>query len=208
MVINERIQQIVDEMFQGNKAKFANAIGMPPTSVSNYIGKQRASKPSVDMLEKIVKSLNVNPKWLITGEGEFSIETDSKTGGIPLYQRLPVSAGKKDLMTVECDEKAVGFIDIAGVVGKYAFPVIGCSMEPVIHAGDIVVVDDVNRWDKIDPDKIYLIITHDDRMIKHIEIDEQNHDILWCVSPNYKRFSIHKEEVIKIYRVTFYGRLA
>ena len=128
--------------------------------------------------------------------------------GIPYYKDVPVSAGCADLMEVEAEEDAVGFIKITGVYGKCAFPVIGCSMEPVIHAGDIVVVDEVNRWDKIDPDKIYLLFTHDDRMIKHIEMDDTNPDILWCVSPNYKRFSIEKADILKIYKVTFYGRLA
>ena len=32
-----------------------------------------------------------------------------------------------------------------------------------------MVVDELNQWDKIDPDKIYLIFTNDERMIKHLE---------------------------------------
>ena len=132
----------------------------------------------------------------------------SNADRIPYYKEVPVSAGRAELMEVEGEENAVGFIKITGVSGKFAFPVIGCSMEPVIHAGDIVVVDELNQWDKIDPDKIYLIFTHDDRMIKHLETDEGNAEILWCVSPNYKRFSIDKTDILKIYKVTFYGRLA
>lgn len=132
----------------------------------------------------------------------------SNADSIPYYKEVPVSAGRAELMKVEGEENAVGFIKITGVSGKFAFPVIGCSMEPVIHAGDIVVVDELNQWDKIDPDKIYLIFTHDDRMIKHLETDEGNDEILWCVSPNYKRFSIDKTDILKIYKVTFYGRLA
>mgnify|MGYP002540558929 CR=1 FL=1 len=52
--INDRLQWIVNEKFDGNKAAFAKAIGIVPTSISNYLGKQRASKPSVDMIAKIV----------------------------------------------------------------------------------------------------------------------------------------------------------
>ena len=50
--INDRLQWIVNEKFDGNKAAFAKAIGIVPTSISNYLGKQRASKPSVDMMLK------------------------------------------------------------------------------------------------------------------------------------------------------------
>lgn len=140
----------------------------------------------------------------LSGTQEHSL---SNADSIPYYKEVPVSAGRAELMEVEGEENAVGFIKITGVSGKFAFPVIGCSMEPVIHAGDIVVVDELNQWDKIDPDKIYLIFTHDDRMIKHLETDEGNAEILWCVSPNYKRFSIDKTDILKIYKVTFYGRL-
>lgn len=42
----------------------------------------------------------------------------------------------------------------------------------------------------------------------YLETDEVNDEILWCVSPNYKRFSIDKKDILKIYKVTFYGRLA
>ncbi len=126
---------------------------------------------------------------------------------IPYYKEIPVSAGKAELMDIRTEENAVGLIKITGVSGQFAFPVVGCSMEPVIHAGDVIVVDELNQWEKIDPDKIYLIFTHDDRMIKHLETDEGNNEILWCVSPNYKRFSITKHEILKIYKVTFYGRL-
>lgn len=141
----------------------------------------------------------------LSGTQEHSLPN---ADSIPYYKEVPVSAGRAELMEVEGEENAVGFIKITGVSGKFAFPVIGCSMEPVIHAGDIVVVDELNQWDKIDPDKIYLIFTHDDRMIKHLETDEGNAEILWCVSPNYKRFSIDKTDILKIYKVTFYGRLA
>ena len=41
------------------------------TSISNYLGKDRASKPSSDILEKIVNSVEkVNAYWLLTGKGE------------------------------------------------------------------------------------------------------------------------------------------
>ena len=145
--------------------------------------------------------------WLLTGEGDMLPTSVISSNSIPFYKDLPVSAGQSGLLYSSNEEAAEGFISIVGVTGKYAFPVIGCSMEPVIHAGDIIVVEEVCQWERIDPDKIYLIITHDDRMIKHLELDEQNPDILWCISSNYKRFSVLKSEIIRIFRVTFYGRL-
>ena len=76
MNITERLQFIVDNAFDGNKAAFARQIGIAPTSISNYLSKERASKPSSDILGNIVTYIpNINAKWLLTGEGEaFSVE--------------------------------------------------------------------------------------------------------------------------------------
>lgn len=171
-------------------------------------GKSDLGKKTIDKILSTYQDLN--RVWLLTGEGNMITSSESNlppNAGIPFFKDVPVSAGQSGLLYSSNEEAAEGFISIAGVTGKYAFPVIGCSMEPVIHAGDIIVVEEVCQWERIDPDKIYLIITHDDRMIKHLELDEQNSDILWCISSNYKRFSVLKSEIIRIFRVTFYGRL-
>lgn len=95
--INDRIEILINKHFNGNKAAFANAIDMPPTSMSSYFGVKRRSKPSVDMLAKIVKLLDADARWLLTGEetekcshristqGDFSpasIHGDAINGGI------------------------------------------------------------------------------------------------------------------------------
>lgn len=179
--------------------------------LSNGYIKSLRKSPTTDKMQSIVRAFpELNQEWLISGKGEMNVSPDAKTknDGIPYYKDMPVSAGCAELQYTDSTEGAVGSINIAGVTGKYAFPVIGCSMEPIIHAGDVVVVDELNQWDRIDPDKIYLIITHDDRMIKHLELDEADRTKVWCVSPNYKRFSIAKTDIVRLYRVTFYGRLA
>lgn len=66
--INDRIEQIVEEQFDGNKTAFAKSIGLPPTGMSSYLGKQRRSKPNIDMVTKIITTLHIDPLWLLTGE--------------------------------------------------------------------------------------------------------------------------------------------
>ena len=67
--INDRMEMLINEHFDGNKAAFAKAIGIDRATLSNYIGSKRRSKPSIDMVTKIVVNLHVNPMWLLTGEG-------------------------------------------------------------------------------------------------------------------------------------------
>ncbi|MDE6330071.1 MAG: XRE family transcriptional regulator [Muribaculaceae bacterium] len=66
--INDRIESIVNKDFGGNKSAFATTVGIAPPMMSSYLGKQRRSKPNIDMVVKIVRALNVDPWWLMTGE--------------------------------------------------------------------------------------------------------------------------------------------
>lgn len=66
--INDRMEMLVNQRFNGNKAAFAKTIGLPPTGLSNYLGTKRRSKPSVEMITKIVLALDVDARWLLTGE--------------------------------------------------------------------------------------------------------------------------------------------
>lgn len=160
----------------------------------------------------------VNPSYILTGKGPMLVgDTDKQEAltlsneetrkGIPFYGDLPVSAGSKDLTTVLGSMKPTGWINLPGMPESIgAFPVIGCSMEPDIKSGDFISIVQIDRWEAIDPDKIYMVITRDDRMIKHLSIDNENEEILWCISPNYPKFKIYKSEILAIYRVTFHGR--
>ena len=204
----QKIKEIAEEKNISLSA-LAGELGITPQALFKLM---RNNSTKIETLEKIATILKV-PVVSFFEDGDIapaesgkSIQFSDSASGIPYYSEMPVSAGSADLQLMDGDERAVGYIRIAGVSGKCAFPVVGCSMEPVIHAGDIVVVDVLDRYELIDPDKIYMIVTADDRMIKHIETDESNPDILWCVSPNYRRFSILKTDIRQIFKVTFYGR--
>jgi hypothetical protein len=137
----------------------------------------------------------------------FSVSEFQHRGYGAYYSDIPVSAGRYDLATVINNKEPESWIKIPGITASLWFPVIGCSMEPKIHAGDVVGVVPMDNWEMLDPDKIYLIVTHEDRMIKHLETDETNADIIWAVSENYKKFKIQVEDIKIIYRVVWAGRL-
>ena len=69
--INDRLEQIINALFNGNKAAFAKSIDLPPTGMSNYIGNKRRSIPSSEIASKIVLVLGVDANWLLTGEGDM-----------------------------------------------------------------------------------------------------------------------------------------
>lgn len=193
---------------------------------NGYLGKMKARKASIgsEMIETIVSYFpSLSTEWLITGKGsmikednatqnstssnnQLTISQFKEKGYAPFYSDMPVSAGQYGLINIEQREKPESWIKYPGVEADGWFPVIGCSMEPKIHAGDIIGVKQIDRWERIDPDKVYMIITHDDRMIKHIETDDNDNTILWAISTNFKRFKIDKTDIIRIYRIVWVGR--
>ena len=190
--VNERISLIL-EAKKISVNKFAELSGIGQKALSNMF--LRGTSPSYKTISSILRIYpDISSEWLIRGSGNMYIEekiynlipgevnkaseeAPQYSGRpIPFFGQLPVSAGENEILPAK--ESPTGFIKLPGVFGEKAFPVIGASMEPIIHAGDIVVVTEVELWDRMDPDKIYLIITHSDRMIKHLEKDDKDDSIL------------------------------
>lgn len=176
----------------------AEKLGKSRQAVYDMFGKEDLN---TSVLRQFSNILRLPLKTFV--EEDSDVDGDN---GIPYYNELPATAGTGEMAQIE--EAPSGYIKLPRVVGKYAFPVVGYSMEPKVYSGDIVVVDNVDRAEPLDPDKIYLVITAHDRMIKHLEIDPINEEIVWCVSPNYRKFSIAKADIKFIYKVTLIIRTA
>lgn len=197
--MNERIKQAFE--LRGVTAyKAGQDIGIGRSLLGKYMSGD--SEPSVSNIKLIAEYLNVSLEWLITGKG--SIDNNESTallsekvkGAIPYYADLPVSAGDQGLTTMgHREENPTGYMLIPNVSAEELFPVVGCSMLPKIKAGDVVGVNRVNRWERVEPDKIYMIITNEERMIKRLRIDNEDDSILWCVSDNYHEFKDRKSVV-------------
>lgn len=138
-------------------------------------------------------------------KAEKQVIENSQKAGKPYFDELPVSAGRLD--TFVQTASPTGYVDLPGVCAQAFFPVVGCSMKPEINPGDVIGVTQIDSWETVDPDKIYLIVTTYDRMIKRLAIDENDNNILWCISNNYPKFKIYKSDIQHIYRVTFCGKL-
>ena len=194
--------------------ELSKKIGMQQRTVSYYLNGER--KPNLEFITKIIESFSdVEGNWLLTGAGSMNIDSTSsilsstqKPGSTPFYGNLLTSMGKHGLpMVVDNKEEPTGFIMLPGLKALASFPVIGCSFLPLIQPGDVIAVNNVNNWDRVDPDKIYMLVTDEERMIKRLRIDNDDDTILWCVSENLKEFKIQKNEIKFIYHVVFNGRL-
>ena len=76
--IQERMKQLVDAI--GTKNSFGKAIGVNPSVIGNIVGR-RLSKPSLELIEKIMRKFpDVNLEWLILGKGTIWKPEKSTTG--------------------------------------------------------------------------------------------------------------------------------
>lgn len=168
MTINERLQLIVDEKFNGNKAAFAKALGIAPTSISNYLSKSRASKPTSDILGQIVNIVDdVNALWLLTGNGTpFSNtepENDDKpqisfTKGVPYYNVDFI--GGFDIVLNDQTILPEYLIDFKKYNDATCWcNVTGHSMEPEITHGDIIALKKIEDKSFLPLGEVYAIVT-------------------------------------------------
>lgn len=218
--INERIKKILDSDFEGNVSEMARNCGIPQPTLNNIVG-NRKSKPSFENIERLVNSIELlNTDWLITGNGEMLKTSDSsvkifvpenlpkQVGRLyraPIYESYPVSAGLHGLSAIR-EDKPDGYA-YTSMPGVTFFPVVGCSFEPLIYAGQYIGVVKLNSWDRVDTEKVYFVLTRDERMLKRLRVDEKDESVLWCVSPNFKEFKIFKEDILEISHVFFYGKM-
>ena len=210
--INDRMEMIVNDQFDGNKAAFAKAIGLGPTGLSNYLGKQRRSRPSIDMVVNIVKVTGVSYSWLLTGEGAMMQQAGGITHGgdppspppasITYYPSVSGAAG--DIPFTEDNElehlamQVPTFEDCRLAVNVY-----GNSMAPGIKSGDIVLMAEW-RERYIEWGNIYLVVTRSGhRVIKRL-YQSDDEQCIECRSDNAEAsppFKVAKDDIVHLYLV-------
>ena len=200
MSVKERL--ILYVKFLGiSNSEFCRNIGVSNAFISSM--RKSIQPDKADIIASKYPDLNI--KWLLTGRGEMLISEKDKTelGGVP-YWNLPVSAGHS-VVDIIGSTKPDGYIKgLPGAdIAEHILPVAGASMEPEVSNGALIGVRHIENLETLNTERIYLIITGEDRMIKRIEYDLNDNQILWCVSPNYPKFKIFKSDIIEIQRVCF-----
>ena len=74
-LILDRIRKVIFNSGLSDSS-FARSINVPQATFSNMF--QRRSEPKPSWLESIVEHYNVNPEWLLTGNGEMTRSKDIK----------------------------------------------------------------------------------------------------------------------------------
>lgn len=200
--------------------QMAEVLGVSSQSLSNIEAGGRSIPKSLQAL--MVEKLNVNPHYLLTGEGPMfagqevcplapapSMATyrggglrelqETLTGKLVPFLTQMVSAGPgAELLEYE-DSCGLICLPEAAVKGELrALRVKGDSMEPTLRPGDIVVCDQ-NGWQG---DGVYVIRDQDSAYVKRVRRIREGLEV---ISDNvaYKPWQCPSEELVLVGRVVF-----
>lgn len=223
--INDRMQTIVDRCFDGNKSQFAKALDLPPTSISNYLGDKRKSKPSSDILCKILNVVNdLSARWLLTGTGNMFSSEEETSSDQPKEAKETLSLQSND-DTYIYNVPLLPMMSQGGVLNEFtgsatladcemvvspikgvdfAIQVSGDSMHPEYPSGSRVLIKRITDPSFIEWGRAYVLDTQNGVIIK-IVVPSEKEDCIRCVSVNkdpiYAPFDVPKSSIYGIYRV-------
>lgn len=209
--VNDRIQFIVNEKFNGNISAFCRSVDIKQPTMNTILG-ERKSKPSFDVISNIVnaEALGVNTDWLMKGYGEpFGGEKhlpSNTTGkGVPYFEDIEASCSILE-MPMDIAESPTFYIDYEHFNDCNAYiPVVGDSMYPQYCSGEIVAVKRIYNFNVIQWGEAYLIVTNESanslRTIKQIHCcDDQSQIILRASNPNFRGDTvINKEDIVSLF---------
>ena len=225
--INDRLQIIVNEFFDGNKAQFAKAVNIPPTSISNYFNEKRQSKPSSEMLCKILNVVDkLSSDWLLLGKGpmlkssignqdEVKVVQPSNVMMVPLvsqYAHAGYMSGFADSEYMDSLPKVPFPMDEEHHGEYVCFEVRGDSMDDGMRhsyaQGDIVLCRNVDKlyWMKklhYNAWNAFVIVHKEGIVLKQIVAHDVERGIITVHSfnPYYEDFDIDLRDVYQILNV-------
>lgn len=215
MDINQRINSIITELYNGNKRAFSQAIGVTPTVVENIVG-SRQSKPSYGLLKKICSIENISTEWVISGTGDMIGSSSDKTPSSEIQlktetkPRIPfdavagsLSVALGSVTNADCEQ-----IPIIPTFPRYDFTIIarGRSMEPQYLSGDELACRFITETSFIQWGRAHVLDTSQGIVVKRIY---DNGDSILCKSdnPGFPDFSVLKTEIYHIALVVGYIRI-
>ena len=206
--VKQRINTFIQET-RISQAKFEKRCGLS----NGYVNNLRKT-PSYEKLQNIFRAFpDLNPEWLLTGEGEMLKKKDVDMEENPQEEIFPddftplvptsafaggAVAVNEPVMLEQCARLP---ISRQGQPWEMAITVNGDSMEPQIPNGAILLISKVRAKWAVPYGNLAVVSTVDGAYIK--EIAEGDEDILIARSynPRYPDMRIPHADILAVYRV-------
>lgn len=207
--VKQRINTFIQEA-RISQAKFEKRCGLS----NGYVNNLRKT-PSYEKLQNIFRAFpDLNPEWLLTGEGEMLKKKDVDMEENPQEEIFPddftplvptsafaggAVAVNEPVMLEQCARLP---ISRQGQPWEMAITVNGDSMEPQIPNGAILLFSKVRAKWAVPYGNLAVISTVDGVYIKQIAPgDDKDHLIARSFNPRYPDMVIPADDIIDIYRV-------
>lgn len=203
-MIKERIIQLIEYKDIG-KEDFYKKIGM---TSANFRGSAKKSPLNSNAIENILSEIpDVNPNWLLTGEGEMLKSEKVTTNHLPTFRKMipliPLDAmagfGTGDVSVMDYETEQYYVPEFERLQVDYMIRVKGSSMQPKYNSGDVVACKKIPldglffQWNKV-----YVLDTVQGSLIKRIHQGEDKEHIK-IVSDNkdYPPFELNVKENVR-----------
>lgn len=158
-----------------NQNEFANKIHKVTRTLQKYESGEIV--PDYSIVQLIAKTFNINPDWLVTGDGEMFLDNTSRQQeysdiiSIPYYPEVSAAAGSGALVY---DENTVKHLQISSAIINIStgdnvclINATGNSMQPVIDDRDLLLVDLSQKL--ITDEGIYVIRLDTTLVVKRVQ---------------------------------------
>lgn len=211
----EMILALIEYYSNGNKARFANKLGITPQAISTWI-----TRNTFDTEKIFAKCECVSAEWLLTGKGNMiknkypecesynsivmesvpiAKKSEDKNEGIPLIPTNAMAgalAGEITVLDYECERYVIPVFKGA----DFLINIKGLSMYPKYSPGDIVACKKVPlsglffQWGKV-----YVIDTNQGAIIKKVKPAEtSDHIKIVSENPDYDPFELNVSDIHSI----------
>lgn len=183
-------------------AEFARYLGIPAQNLSKW-----KSRNTYDVALLYTKCSEINPEWLLTGEGEMlkdekklpiATRTEEQNGIplIPIEAMSGIASGEISILELECERYVIPLFKGA----DFLIPVKGSSMVPKYNSGDVVACKRVPMQDIFFQwNKVYVLDTNQGPIIKRVAKSDQSECIkIVSENPKYEPFDLHLSQIYSI----------
>lgn len=210
MTKKERLETIIAHYSNGKPTVFAKFLGVAPSTISSWL-----SRDTYDYELLFAKCKDLDPSWLLTGEGEmlrssFGEGSESKvcqqvtldpTVGTPFYD-VDFFGSFTEIFNDQTVAPAC-YIIVPGFEKATVWcNVTGHSMEPKISHGDIIALHECTI-DDIQYGEIYAVVLDTIRTIKIIRRGSSPDTLLYVPinKPAYEDQEFPTSRILKVFEV-------
>ncbi len=205
--INERIKQILSEVFNGNVSAMSKATSINRNTLNSIIGGKEVT-PGYDVLRRIVElpTPQIDIDWLLTGNGEMYVSDEkpeiSYSEGVPYYDEdfvlgfneigFPFSENPTFLVNMPKYRNATLWCNVTGD-----------SMQPEIWSGDVVALQLIEDHSFLLYGDVYAFVTTNGlRTIKRLgKSPEKDCYRLVPTNTDYDAQDLPRRMILRVFRV-------